>query len=354
MNAWIPSIFFYTLSLWPLCSHQMSHNPTEPEHQDRRDNYRNPSLLQRSPAREMPHRVKKGSDQPVSPSQGKILLRCGSPLGCRIAIDGEPFITLNPQTSKKVLLEYGEHLIETESGSPGLGGVASLSYVINTPQQRVVEVSPQSPTWHQISQALVSKTVLTHTKAGVRGFDPGKNEWVTLNPGQNVTTIPEVCSGFLHRFLLVEIENSLVVFLLPEGIDASMLDGRKLDILPKDCKEGKQILHHEALEDASREGWLTFRTERLTSISDKNGALVDTATHSYPTDFFSRASSYIQIRGGRTIELGKVEDCPIGGTLVPIMVAEVTAYIPAASMDVYIDNEKLDDFDGGTQVMLCR
>jgi hypothetical protein len=354
MNVWIPSIFLYVLGLWPLCSHQVSDSQTKRVQPERTAGVRNPSLLRLSLAREMPPRVKKGSEQPTSPAQGKILIRCVSPLGCRITIDGELFATLEPRTSKKALLEYGEHLIETEPGSPGLGGVASLSYVINATQQRVVEVSPQSPSWHHILQALVGKTVLVHTKAGLRGFDRDKKEWVMLNPDQQITKISQVCSGFLNRFLLVEVENGTAVFLLPEGIDVSLPDGQKLDVLSRDCRKGKQILYHQTLEDASREGWTKIRTERLTSISDKNGGLVESATHSYPADYFSRASSYIQIRGDRTIGLGKIEDCPIGGTLVPVTVPEVTAYIPAHAMKVYIDNERLDDFDSDAQVMLCR
>ncbi|BFU94128.1 MAG: hypothetical protein NTNFB02_08500 [Nitrospira sp.] len=278
-----------------------------------------------------------------------------SPLGCRITIDGEPIAELNPRTSKKVVLEYGEHLIESDSGIPGLGGVAFLSYMMTSAQQRVVEIAPQAPTWQQVAQALVTKTVLAYTRTGARGFDRGKKSWVSLDSEQHVTAISDICSGFLRRFHLADVGGSEALFILPEGLEVRMPDGQKLDVAPRDCRrKGTQMLYHQSLRDASREGWLTFRTGKMTSIYHKDGALVDTQTRAYPANVFSLISSYVQLRGDQPIEIRKIEDCPAGGALVPIEVAEMTTYIPSTFVQTYVDHEHLDDFDDEARLKFCQ
>jgi hypothetical protein len=309
----------------------------------------------RSTYGDMAHFAKRDAAQPPPASHGKILLRCMSPLGCRITIDGEPFGVLDPRASKKATLEYGEHIIETDSATPGLGAVAALSYRVNAPQQRVVEVSPQAPTWEHIASGLPNNTVFARAKSGARGLDRGKKQWANLNPGQRVTAISEVCSGFLHRFLLADMQSSGAVFVLPEEIEVGMPDGQKLDVVPRDCrgKEPKTV-DHKTTQEASWDGWLTFRTEGVTAIYDKHGALVNKATHEFPPALFSLVSSYVQIRGDQKIELGKMGDCPLGGALVPISIAEFGIYIPSSSVKAYIDQETLDAFDGDVRLMLCR
>ncbi|HJT20788.1 MAG TPA: hypothetical protein VJ746_09970 [Nitrospira sp.] len=309
----------------------------------------------RSTFRDTVHLAKRDAVPPPPASQGKILLRCMSPLGCRITIDGEPFGVLDPRASKKVTLEYGEHMIETDSATPGMGGVAALSYRVNAPQQRIIEVSPQPPTWEHIASGLLNNTVFAQIKSGARGLDRGKKQWVNLNHGQRITAISAVCSGFLHRFLLADVQGNGAVFILPEQIDVGMPDGQKLDVVPRDCrgKEPKTV-DHQTTRDASTEGWLTFRTGGVTAIYDKHGVLVNKTTREFPPAVFSLVSSYVQIRGDQKIELGRIEDCPLGGTLVPVSVADFSIYIPSSSVQAYLDQETLDAFDSDVRVILCR
>jgi hypothetical protein len=301
------------------------------------------------------HHAKRDAAQPPPASHGKILLRCMSPLGCRITIDGEPFGVLDPQASKKALLEYGEHLIETDSAIRGLGGIAAFSYRVNAPQQRVVEVAPQAPTWEHIASGLSDSAVSVRTKSGARGFDRDKKRWTNLDPGHRVTAISEVCSGFLHRFLLAKMQSGDAVFILPEEIDAGMPDGRKLDVVPRDCRvNAPKTVDHQTAQEASREGWLTFRTDGVTPIYDRHGVLVNKTTRDFPPALFSLASSYVQIRGNQKIELRNIEDCPPGGGLVPISLAEFGMYLPSISVKAYLDQDTLDAFDGDVRLMLCR
>ncbi|MDF0643167.1 MAG: hypothetical protein P0111_04000 [Nitrospira sp.] len=257
--------------------------------------------------------------------------------------------------SKKVVLDYGEHLIESDSGIPGLGGVATLPYHVNTLQQRVVELSPRAPTWQQVAQALATKTVLGFTRPGARGFDRGRKIWTSLDSDQPVTVISEICSGFLRRFHLAEAEGSGALFILPEGIEIRMPDGQKLDVAPRDCRRtGTQTLYHQHLRDASQEGWLAFRTGKMTSIYDKDGALVDKQTRAYPVSVFSLISSYVQLRSDQPIGIREIEDCPAGGALVPIEVADITTYIPSAYVQTYVDHEHLADFDDEARLKFCH
>lgn len=345
------------MTVWSLFGHEVSGSRARAEQglHPAASSFRASFRLPRATAKENTRVVKKEAEHPGISPQGKILLRCMSPLGCRITIDGEFLAELSPRTSKKVVLEYGEHLIDSDSATPGLGGVASLSYSVTALQQRVVEVAPQAPTWQQVAQALVSKTVLGYTRPGARGFDRGKKNWTSLDSDQHVTVISDICSGFLRRFHLADVEGNGALFILPEGIEVRMPDGQKLDVAPRDCRrKGTQLLFHQSLRDASQEGWLTFRTGKMTSIHDKDGALVDKQTRAYPANVFSLVSSYVQLRGDQPIEIRKIEDCPAGGALLPIAVAEIATYIPSTFVQAYVDHERLDDFDDEARLKFCQ
>lgn len=349
MNIRHSSLCLAALALWSLAGHILWSKHVSAEE------------AQLTATKEGARPAKKETDHPLplpSPStspQGKILLRCMSPLGCRITIDGEFLAELSPRSSKKVVLEYGEHLLESDSGIPGLGGIASLSYTVHAPQQRVVEVVPQPPTWQQVAQALTAKTVLGYTKTGARGFDREKSDWMSLDADRRVTAISELCSGFLRRFHLAEVDGNGPLFILAEAMEVRMPDGQKLDVAPRDCRrKGTQMLYHQTLRDASQQGWLRFRTGKMTGIYDKDGALVDKQARAYPTNVFSLIASHVQLRGNQPIDIRTIEDCPAGGALVPIEVADITTYIPATFVEAYLDHENLDDFDSETRLMFCH
>jgi hypothetical protein len=344
MNLRHHSLYLAALALWSLAGHIMWI-----------DHYAGATEAQLTQTKEGARPAKKETDHPPASLQGKILLRCMSPLGCRITIDGESLAELSSRASKKVVLEYGEHLIESDSGIPGLGGIASVSYNVNTPQQRMVEVVPQPPTWQQIAQALTAKAVFGYTKTGARGFDREKRNWVNLDADRHVTAISEICAGFLRRFHLAEVDGNGPLFILAEAVEVRMPDGQKLDVTRRDCRQkGSQVLYHNTLRDASREGWVTFRTGKITSIYDKDGALVDKQTRAYPANVFSLIASYVQLRGNQPIDIRPIEDCPAGGTLVPIEVTDIATHIPATFVQVYLDHESLDDFDSDVRLRLCQ
>ncbi|BCA55366.1 hypothetical protein W02_25060 [Nitrospira sp. KM1] len=298
---------------------------------------------------------KNPSTQPTG--AGKLLLRCVSPLGCRVSIDGEPFATIPPNAARKAALDFGEHLIETDSDTPALGAIASHSTVVNSSQQRLYEIAPRPPTWAQVATAVEGRAVLAHTKAGARGFDRDKKEWTGIGASHEINGISDVCSGFLNRFVLADVEKVGSMFILPELLDVSSSGGKPIEIKPRDCsKQVKQNLHHHGLEQAESEGWLTVRTQSLTGMHDKNGesVLVGQSTSAYPSDIFSLVASDVRVRGGRALRPGKLDDCPRGENLAPFFIGEVLGYLLTANVGLYVDTEKLEEFDSTVRVLWCR